>query len=84
MANATQIAEMKIKYTNVNRDFGYGHAKQELFELIVANFKNEREKYHYYMNNWPEVDALLKQGAIKAGAIANDVLKRVREKLGFE
>jgi tryptophanyl-tRNA synthetase len=84
LANGEQIAEMKTKYANANRDFGYGHAKQELFELIVANFKNEREKYNYYMNNWPEVDALLKQGATKAGAIADAVLKRVRVKLGFE
>ena len=84
MANAEQITQMKTKYANVNKDFGYGHAKQELFELIVANFKTEREKYNYYMNNWPEVDALLKQGATKAGAIADIVLQKVRVKLGFE
>ena len=84
LANATQIAQMNVKYANVNRDFGYGHAKQELFELIVTNFKTEREKYNYYMNNIKEVDTLLEEGATKAGAIANEVLKRVREKLGFE
>ena len=84
LANANQAVEMKTKYANVNRDFGYGHAKHELFELIVAKFETQREKYNYYMNNKPEVDALLKQGATKAGAIANEVLKRVREKLGFE
>mgnify|MGYP000427166830 FL=1 len=84
LANGEQIAQMKTKYANANRDFGYGHAKQELFELIVANFKNEREKYNYYMNNLPEVDALLKQGAAKAGIIADAVLKKVRMKLGFE
>jgi tryptophanyl-tRNA synthetase len=84
LANGEQIAQMKTKYANANRDFGYGHAKQELFELIVANFKNEREKYNYYMNNLPEVDALLKQGAAKAGTIADAVLKKVRVKLGFE
>ena len=84
LANGEQITQMKTKYANANRDFGYGHAKQELFELIIANFKNEREKYNYYMNNWPEVDALLKQGAVKAGTIADAVLKKVRVKLGFE
>ena len=84
LANTQQVAEMKIKYVNANKDFGYGHAKQELFELIAANFKTEREKYNYYMNNWTEVDTLLKQGAIKAGKIADGVLKKVREKLGFE
>jgi len=84
VANAEQIADMKTKYANVNRDFGYGHAKQALFELICERFKTEREKYNYYMNNLPEVDALLKQGAEKAGVIADGVLQRVRVKLGFE
>jgi len=84
IANAEQIAEMKTKYVNANRDFGYGHAKQALFELILSNFKTEREKYNYYMNNLPEVDDLLKQGAAKASVIADGVLERVREKLGFE
>lgn len=84
LANETQINQMKTNYVNLNRDFGYGHAKQELFELIVSNFKTEREKYNYYMNNLPEVDALLKQGAAKAVAVADVVLKKVRVKLGFE
>ena len=84
IANAEQIAEMKTKYDNVNRDFAYGHAKQALFELICERFKTERQKYNYYMNNLPEVDALLKQGAEKAGVIADGVLQRVRVKLGFE
>jgi tryptophanyl-tRNA synthetase len=84
LANAEQIGQMKIKYTNANKDFGYGHAKQELFELIIVTFKTEREKYNYYMSNLDEVDALLKQGAAKAGMIADGVLQRVRVKLGFE
>ena len=84
LANETQINQMKTNYVNLKRDFGYGHAKQELFELLVSKFKTEREKYNYYMNNLPEVDALLKQGAVKAGAVADVVLKKVRVKLGFE
>ncbi len=84
VANAEQIAEMKVKYQNVNRDFGYGHAKQALFELIVERFKNEREKYNYYINNLNEVDELLKEGAKKASLVADGVLNKVREKLGFE
>ena len=84
LANTAQLEEMLVNYTNVNQDFGYGHAKQALFELIVEKFQTEREKYNYYMNNLPEVDALLQKGATKAGIIADGVLKRVREKLGFE
>jgi tryptophanyl-tRNA synthetase len=84
VATAEQIAEMKLKYQNVNRDFGYGHAKQALFELIVERFKAEREKYNYYINNLNEVDLLLKEGAKKASVVADGVLNKVRQKLGFE
>ncbi|MNE85569.1 Tryptophan--tRNA ligase [compost metagenome] len=83
LANETQLAEMTEKYKNINRDFGWGHAKQALFELIVEKFKVEREKYTYYMNNLEEVDQLLLQGAAKASEKANEVLKRVRQKLGY-
>ena len=65
-------------------NYGYGHAKQALFELIIDKFKTEREKYNYYINNLAEVDSLLKAGAEKAGMVANGVLARVREKLGYE
>lgn len=84
LTDETQLQNMKTNYANVNRDFGYGHAKQALFELILEKFKAEREKYNYYMNNLPELDTLLQQGAAKAGVIADGVLQRVREKLGFE
>ena len=84
IASETQITSLQKKYENANKDFGYGHAKQELFELIITQFKTEREKYNYYMDNLKEVDELLKQGAAKANAIADVVLKKVRHKLGFE
>ncbi len=82
LANTNQIATMRQNYLGGN--YGYGHAKQALFELVCENFKVEREKYNYYINNISEVDALLKQGAEKAGKIADGVLGKVREKLGFE
>lgn len=84
LANEEQLQQMIVNYKNVNRDYGYGHAKQALFELIAAKFKSEREKYTYYMNNLPEIDRALFQGAAKAKVIAGSVLEKVREKLGFE
>ena len=81
VANANQITEMRANYLGGN--YGYGHAKQALFELICEKFKTEREKYNYYMANLNEVETLLKQGAEKAGTIADGVLNRVRVKLGF-
>jgi tryptophanyl-tRNA synthetase len=82
LATPQQIEQMRSNYTGGN--FGYGHAKQALFDLIVEKFKTEREKYNYYINNLPEVDALLKTGAAKATIVANGVLKKVREKMGYE
>lgn len=83
LANDEQIAFLTEKYKNANQDFGYGHAKQILFELILEKFKTEREKYTFYMNNLPEIDKALFEGANKAKLVANKVLGRVREKLGF-
>jgi len=82
LATPEQIEAMRANYLGGN--YGYGHAKQALFELIVDKFKTAREKYTYYMNNLHEVDAALKSGAEKAAVVANGVLKRVREKLGYE
>ncbi|WP_435135481.1 tryptophan--tRNA ligase [Formosa sp. A9] len=81
LASETQIAAMKANYENGN--YGYGHAKQALFELIVETFAEQREKYHYYMNHLEELDKALAIGAEKATTVANKVLQRVREKVGY-
>ena len=83
LATENQIAELTEKYKNENQEFGWGHAKQALFELITERFKTEREKYNYYMSNTSEIDEALALGAEKAKVVANGVLKRVREKLGY-
>ncbi len=81
LATPEQIAQMRAKYEGGN--YGYGHAKQELFELIVEKFKDVRTKYEYYINNLEEVDRLLLAGASKASTVATATLNRVREKLGY-
>jgi tryptophanyl-tRNA synthetase len=82
LASESEIETMKANYLGGN--YGYGHAKQALFELIVEKFKTERAQYNYYMNNLTEVDELLRKGAQKASVVANGVLSKVRAKLGFE
>ncbi len=81
LADEAQIVTMRHNYLGGN--YGYGHAKQALFELITEKFKTEREKYNHYINNPDEVEKILLTGAEKASKIANGVLKRVREKLGY-
>ena len=72
---------MKANYEKGN--YGYGHAKQALYELVLEKFETPRERYNYYMANLNEVDAALKIGAEKAKLVADGVLRRVREKLGY-
>ena len=81
LASESEIATMKSNYEAGN--YGYGHAKQALFELIVEKFAEPRERYHHYMNNLHEIDDALKVGAEKASQVANAVITRVREKVGY-
>ncbi|OIQ23555.1 tryptophan--tRNA ligase [Lacinutrix sp. MedPE-SW] len=81
MASESEIETMKANYENGN--YGYGHAKQALFELILKTFETERERYNYYMNNLDKIDEALAKGAEKARVVADAVLKRVRKKVGY-
>ena len=81
LASDTQISEMRTNYLNGN--YGYGHAKQALYELVIEKFKSPREKFDYYMNHLNEVDDALSIGAEKAKKVANSVLERVRNKVGY-
>lgn len=81
LAESSDIQTMRANY--LAGGYGYGHAKQALFELICTKFSNERRLYAHYMNNPNEVERILHVGAQRAMAVANPVLKRVRESLGL-
>ena len=80
IADPAQTEDLRKKYLAGN--FGYGHAKTELLNLILTKFATERKRFDYYMNNLPELDAKLHEGAEKTRKIAAETLKRVRESLG--
>jgi len=81
LATSEKIVEMQNNYTGGG--YGYGHAKQALYELIIDRFSAQRERFTYYMNNLQEIDDILEKGASKAKLVANEVLNRVRKKLGY-
>lgn len=81
VATAEQTEALRQKYLAGN--FGYGHAKQELFELIITKYATEREAFNFYMSNLPELEKKLQHSEAKATVIAKEVLNRVRVKLGF-
>lgn len=81
LASDEQIQTMRNLYEGGN--YGYGQAKQALYELILEKFSEPRQKFHYYMENLDELEKILQEGALKAQKVATDVLKRVREKIGY-
>jgi tryptophanyl-tRNA synthetase len=81
LASDLEIIQMTQNY--LQGGYGYGHAKQALFELILLRFQKERERFDYLMSNKNEIDEALKLGAAKAEKIASEVLKRVRVKMGL-
>ena len=81
LATDEQKAEMRQNYLGGN--YGYGHAKQELFELIIEEFKEERKRFDALMENPNEIERLLLAGAERAKPIANGVLGRFKTAIGF-
>jgi tryptophanyl-tRNA synthetase len=81
IASSEKVEVMKQNYRKGG--YGYGHAKQELFEELMRRFAKEREIFNHYMENKNELDKQLQVGAEKAKAIAAVTLKRVRKALGY-
>jgi tryptophanyl-tRNA synthetase len=81
LATPEKTAEMRNNYLSGN--YGYGHAKQALYECVLEVFGEARERFHYYMNHRDEIDHALASGAHKASVVAEVVLSRVRSKLGY-
>jgi len=82
LSNEKKIENLKLKYESGG--FGYGQAKQDLFELICEKFSEERKKFNYLMENKDIIEEKLQIGAKKAKLIAKEVLKRVRSNIGYQ
>lgn len=81
LGSEQEVTDMRNKY--IAGGFGYGHAKQALYELLIAKFSKERAEYNRLMDNKSEIDEYLLAGASKARSVAQEVLSRTREKLGY-
>jgi len=81
IASEEEIATMRKNYEGGN--YGYGHAKQALFELIISKYGKERTNFNNYMENPHLLEEKLQLGEEKARAIGREVLNRVKAKLGY-
>ena len=76
-----EIEDLKNNYIKGN--FGYGHAKNALFKLILEKYKTPRSKFDEFMRNPQKIEDELQKGSEKAKVIANSVLEKVKNKLGL-
>ncbi len=81
IGNEAQVKQMKENYEKGG--YGYGEAKSQLFNLILETYSKQRNTYNYLMDNRSEIDQILKEGSIRAKKIADQVIKRVKSKLGI-
>jgi len=65
------------------KGFGYGHAKQEFFELYWEYFNNFREKREELVNNIDYVEKILNDSGQKAKEIAEQTMQKVRKAVGL-
>lgn len=81
LASQEQTNNMELNYRGGN--YGYGHAKQALYEVIIEKYAQERIRFNELMDNTALIEQELLKGAEKARSIAQNVLKRVRTKIGY-
>jgi tryptophanyl-tRNA synthetase len=81
LANAQQVDTLRQEY--LAGGMGYGHAKQALYGLILERFAKERQQFNYFLEHPQEIEIALAKGADRARDIANEVLLRVRNKVGY-
>jgi tryptophanyl-tRNA synthetase len=63
--------------------YGWGHAKQALFELLDAQIGPQRARYAELRADEDRLDAILEEGAEEARRIARGTMERVRERIGI-
>lgn len=81
LGNENQVADLRGKYLGGN--FGYGHAKTALLELILEKFAEPRRIFSELMNDPARLESELQRGERRASEMARSKLETVRKTLGF-
>ena len=81
LASDAQYAELCANYRAGN--YGYGHAKQALFEAIEAYFGPMRAKREEFAKDPGEVWNILNKGAERARVTAQQTMEKVRKAVGL-
>ena len=63
---------------------GWGHAKEELYQVLDAKLGPMRERYNDLMNDKAQMDQILKEGAERAREHSSKLMHQVRKAIGIE
>jgi tryptophanyl-tRNA synthetase len=80
-ATPEQTASLRERY--LKPGLGYGHAKQELFDVLDAHIAPKRTIYQSYIENPRLLEEILADGADRARAAAMTTMRRVRDRVGL-
>ena len=80
-ASDAEVEEMKAKYRAGN--YGYGHAKKELFDKMWAYFEPMRKKRDELAANLDYVEEILRKNGERAREEAEKLLGKVRRAVGL-
>ena len=80
-ATEEEVNALKEKFLAGN--FGYGHAKTELFDKFMDYFAPFQKKREELLQNMDYVNEILKKGALKAREIATKKVDEVRDAVGI-
>lgn len=64
--------------------YGWGHAKQDLYEALEAELGPKRERFEALRADEAALDRILEEGAEKARVIARRTVARVRQAIGID
>ena len=78
-----RTAELEERFRTPGKGFGYGHAKQALFELLMDHFGPARARRAELMKDPGQVDAVLRDGAAAARNLAQATVLRARRAVGL-
>ena len=81
IATYEETEKLRLRYTKGG--IGYGEAKELLYNETLNRFSENRKMFFELNNNRDRVEQLLLDGALKARKQAQNVLKRVRARVGF-
>lgn len=81
-ATDEQIKALRQRY--LAGGMGWGHAKQELFEVMNAQLSPYREKYNALIQDSAYINSVLQEGSLKARELASQKIKLLRGIMGID